>query len=64
MFNGNGYIDPGATSLFEYNFDTLYTHYFRQISELVYNTVIFENLPETVNDTFLKYCVKIPCIEA
>ena len=59
MFNGNGYIDPGATSLFEYNFDTLYTHYFRQISELVYNTVIFENLPETVNDTFLKYCVFI-----
>ena len=59
MFNGNGYIDPGATSLFEYDFDTLYTHYFRQISELVYNTVIFENLPETVDDTFLKYCIFI-----
>ena len=59
MFSGNGYIDPGAASLFEYNFDNLYTHYFRQISELVYNTVIFENLPETVDDTFLKYCIFI-----
>ena len=61
MRQNNGYINPAdaASSLFEYNFDTLYTHYFRQISELVYNTVVFENLPETVDDTFLKCCIFI-----
>ena len=28
-----------------------------ELSELVYSTVVFENLPETISETFLKYCL-------
>ena len=59
MINNNGYINPADATLFTYDFDTLYSHYFKQISDLVYNTIVFENLPETVDDTFLKYCIFI-----
>ena len=28
-----------------------------ELSELVYSTVVFDNLPETISETFLKYCL-------
>ena len=59
MGQNNGYINPADAVWFTYDFDTLYSHYFKQISELVYSTIVFENLPETVDDTFLKYCIFI-----
>lgn len=41
------------------DFDMLYRHYFDFILRDVFKMFIFENLPETVNETFLKYCIFI-----
>ena len=57
MRQNNGYINPFDLSRCEYNFDFLYNYYYMELSELVYSTVVFENLPETISETFLKYCL-------
>ena len=53
----NGYIDPFDLARCDYNFDTLYMHYVKQVSELIYNTVCFDGLPSTISETYLKYCI-------
>ena len=53
----NGYINPLDLPRCEYNFDFLYNYYSTELSELVYSTVVFDNLPETISETFLKYCL-------
>ena len=57
MRQNNGYTNPFELSRCEYNFDFLYNYYYVELSELVYSTVVFENLPETISETFLKYCL-------
>ena len=36
-------------------FDFLYRHYFNFILRDLFRIFIFENMPETINETFLKY---------
>ena len=55
--HNNGYINPFEIARCEYNFDFLYNYYYMELSELVYSTVVFDNLPETISETFLKYCL-------
>lgn len=36
-----------------------YNHYFNQLLQLVYNLIIIDNEPESIDDTFLKFCIFI-----
>ena len=40
---------------FTMDFDRLYRHYFDQLVYITMRLIVFENIPETIDETFLKY---------
>ena len=47
------------------DFKSIYNYYLQHLLTLVYEVVQFEDLPETINETFFKYCIfaqgKVTC---
>ena len=49
------------------DFNSIYNYYLQHLLTLVYEVVQFEDLPETINETFFKYCIfaqgKVTCFQ-
>ena len=46
---------PFGYTGFDMNFETLYKHYFDQLLYITMRLIIFDGLPDTIDETFLKY---------
>ena len=61
--NGNpeysNLIAPFGSISYDMSFDSLYKHYFNQLSYIAMRLLIFDGIPETIDETFLKYCILI-----
>ena len=50
---------PFSFISFEMSFDNLYKHYFDQLTYIAMRLIVFRGLPDTISETFLKYCLLI-----
>lgn len=41
----------------KFDFESLYSYYFNWALDIAFELLIFDNMPETINPTFFKYCI-------
>ena len=52
-------VPPFGFVSYEMTFDSLYKHYYDQLCYIVFKLLDFSGIPETIDETFLKYCIFI-----
>lgn len=52
-------VPPFGFVSYEMTFDSLYKHYYDQLTYIVFKLLDFSGIPETIDETFLKYCIFI-----
>ena len=52
-------VSPFGTIDFDMHFKPLYGFYFRQLTYICMRLFVFEGIPETIDETFFKYCLII-----
>ena len=52
-------VPPFGFVSYEMTFDSLYKHYYDQLCCIVFKLLDFSGIPETIDETFLKYCIFI-----
>lgn len=52
-------VPPFGFVSYEMTFDSLYKHYYDQLCYIVFKLLDFSGIPETIEETFLKYCIFI-----
>lgn len=52
-------VPPFGFVSYEMTFDSLYRHYYDQLTYIVFKLLDFSGIPETIDETFLKYCIFI-----
>ena len=52
-------IPPFGSISYEMDFDNLYSEYFKQLSYIALRLIVFEGVPETIDEVFLKYSIMI-----
>ena len=52
-------IPPFGSISYEMDFDNLYNEYFKQLSYIALRLIVFENVPETIDEVFLKYSIML-----
>ena len=50
-------VPPFGTISFTMNFKSLYKHYYDQLTYICFRLLIFDGLPDTIEETYLKYCI-------
>lgn len=50
-------IAPFANNHFDMDFNTLYQMYFDQLTYISMRLIVLDGVPETIDETFLKYCI-------
>jgi hypothetical protein len=52
-------IPPFGSISYEMDFDNLYNEYFKQLSYIALRLIVFEDVPETIDEIFLKYSIML-----
>ena len=55
----NGYNLPFVMDRHNFNFDRLYQYYYNWLLSIVFELLQFDNLPDTVDATFFKFCLYV-----
>ena len=50
-------VPPFGTIRFTMDFKSLYKHYYDQLTYICFRLLIFDGLPDTIEETYLKYCI-------
>ena len=50
-------VPPFGFVSYDMNFESLYRHYYDQLCYICFRLLIFDGLPATIDETFLKYCI-------
>ena len=50
-------VPPFGNMCFDMNFDSLYRHYYDQLTYICFRLLVFDGLPDTIEETYLKYCI-------
>ena len=52
-------IPPFGSISYEMDFDNLYNEYFKQLSYIAFRLIVFDNVPKTIDETFLKNAIML-----
>ena len=52
-------IPPFGSISYEMDFDNLYNEYFKQLSYIALRLIVFEDVPDTIDEIFLKYSIML-----
>ena len=52
-------IPPFGSISYEMDFDNLYNEYFKQLSYIALRLIVFEDVPDTIDEVFLKYSIML-----
>ncbi len=52
-------IPPFGSISYEMDFDNLYNEYFKQLSYIALRLIVFEDVPQTIDEVFLKYSIML-----
>ena len=50
-------IPPFGSNDYKMSFDNLYNEYFKQLTYIAMRLIVFDGIPDTIDETFLKYCI-------
>ena len=50
-------VPPFGTISFNMDFKSLYKHYYNQLTYICFRLLVFNGLPDTIEETYLKYCI-------
>ena len=50
-------VPPFGTINFTMDFKSLYKHYYNQLTYICFRLLVFDGLPDTIEETYLKYCI-------
>lgn len=50
-------VPPFGTINFTMDFKSLYKHYYNQLTYICFRLLVFNGLPDTIEETYLKYCI-------